>query len=144
LQIFNRGKCPECAAALFLSSDEISHQTQSISLISCKQYGKLFVPSSSVVKVTTSRDTFARRELLTWITLDKKKTKQIIHNVLMATQEDTFASLYEHSKQCHVLDINMRDEHDNVTRIKKLIAESYLKLFFHQFGKVYTERVIKK
>jgi hypothetical protein len=102
----------------------------------------LFVPSSSLVKVTTSCDTFARRELLNWTTLDKKKTKQIIHNVLMATQEDTFASLYEHSKQCHVLDINMRDE--NVTRIKKLIAESYLKLFFHQFGKVYTERVIKK
>ena len=43
----------------------------------------------------------------------------------MATQQDTFASLYEHSKQCHVLDINMRDE--NVTRIKKLIVESLFK-----------------
>ena len=141
-RLYKTLKCPECAAALFISSDEVGHQTQSISLISCKQYGKLFVPSSSVVKVTTSCDTFARQELLNWTALDKKKTKQIIHNVLVATQEDTFASLYEHSKECHVLDINMRDE--NVTRIKKLIAESYLRLFLHQFGKVYTERVIKK
>ena len=83
---------------------EVGHQTQSISLISCKQYGKLFVPSSSVVKITTSCDTFARRELLNnWTALEKKKTKQIIHNVLVTTQEDTLASLCERSKEYHVL-----------------------------------------
>ena len=103
-RLYKTLKCPECAAALFISSDEVGHQTQSISLISCKQYGKLFVPSSSVVKITTSCDTFARRELLNnWTALEKKKTKQIIHNVLVTTQEDTLASLCEHSKEYHVL-----------------------------------------
>lgn len=53
-----------------------------------------------------------------------------------------FDELFEHSRQCHILDQDMQDDH--ISHLIKLIVKSYLRLFFYQFGKVYTERVIKE
>ena len=53
------------------------------------------------------------------------------------TKVSTFHDLSEHSKQCHVLDENMIDDH--ITSLVKLIAKTYLHLFMYQFSKVYTE-----
>ena len=62
--------------------------------------------------------------------------------MLQETKPNTFAELFEHSRQCHILDEYMRDDH--ITNLIRLIVKSYLDLFFYQFGKVYTERIIKE
>ena len=41
----------------------------------------------------------------------------------------------------HVLDTDFRDDH--ITVIIKLIANTYLTTFLHQFARVYTQRIIK-
>lgn len=56
-------RCSECAMALFQPSEEINQVPDAFSLLACKQYGKLSVPSSSLVRVITSTDKFARNQL---------------------------------------------------------------------------------
>ncbi len=135
-------KCGECAAALYQLPDEVDPHPQTTSLLACKQSGKLFVPSSSVIKVVTSTDNFARQHLHCWTSIKKNNIVKIVSDVLQNTKLSTFTEQVEHSQQCHILDENMRDDH--ITSIIRLIVESYLKLFLHQFGRVYTERVIKE
>ena len=135
-------KCPNCAAALFEPPEEIHQHCKTTSLLSCKRSGKLFIPSPSVVKVVTSTDNFARHQLHSWSSLEKRKTDKIFCDVLQATKSCTFEKLFEHSRQCHILDQDMRDDHISV--LIRHIVNCYLKLFFYQFGKVYTERVIKE
>ena len=53
-----------------------------------------------------------------------------------------FLSLQEHSQQCHVLDEHIRDDH--ITTLIKLIVKHYLVVFYHQFDRIYTERIIKR
>ena len=53
----------------------------------------------------------------------------------------TFLAIQEHSKQFHVLDQHLRDDH--ITILIKLIVKNYLVIFYHQFGRIYTERIIK-
>jgi hypothetical protein len=74
--------------------------------------------------------------------IKKNNIVKIVSDVLQNTKLSTFSELVEHSQQCHILDANMRDDH--ITSIIRLIVESYLKLFLHQFGCVYTEHVIKE
>ena len=65
----------------------------------------------------------------------------MLSDVLSATRSNTFQLLSEHSKESHILDQNLRDDH--ITIIIKGIVKQYLVLFYHQFGKVFTERILK-
>ena len=66
---------------------------------------------------------------------------KITTTVLHEMQNVTFLSTLEHSQQCHVLDEHLRDDH--VTTLIKLIVKNYLLIFYHQFGRIYTEPIIK-
>ena len=136
--------CPDCATALYQSSDSSNDYGYScnLSLISCKRFGNLLVPSWSVYKVVQSVDRIARRELCNWQGISSDMNKQIESKVLQDTKMSTFTSISEHSKATHILDEHMRDDH--ITILIKLITQKYLKIFCFQFGRVYTERIIKK
>ena len=58
------------------------------------------------------------------------------------TRNATFQSLNEHSKEIHILDSELRGDH--FTCIIKMIVENSLLLFCHQFGKIFTERILRK
>ena len=135
-------KCPECASALHEPAPPNDTAGHCPSLLTCKSYGKLCTPSSSVVVVITLTDRLARQELCRWTSIDKKSITKITYNVVKETKASTFHDLYEHSMQCHVLDENMIDDH--ITSLIKLITKKYLHLFMYQFSKVYTERIIKE
>ena len=137
-------KCPECAEALYQPAD-VAHDHQyhhSITLLSCKCYGKLLVPSLSVVKVVTTTDKIARQVLSSWSSLNKEKKEKIYTDVLKETKLQTFQDFFQHSQQCHVLDGNLSDDH--ITILIMHIAKLYLQLFLYQFGKVYTQRIVKE
>ena len=135
--------CPECTAALYNNSDtSISYvHTGAKSLLTCKKYGNLLLPSYSVYKVMTCLDKLARRSLCKWSSFNKQDKLAIAMSVLKETRNTTFLSIQNHSMETHILDNNLRD--DRVTFIIKEIVQHYLTLFFHQFSRVYTERMIK-
>ena len=122
-------KCPECAEALYQPSDVVyDHQYHhSITLLSCKSYGKLLIPSLSVVKVVTTTDTLASQELCSWRSVNKEKKEKLYSEVLKETKLQTFQDLFHHSQQCHILDDNLRDDHISI--LIKNIAKLYVQLF---------------
>ena len=135
--------CSDCAEALYSSGDSCNHGYQShLSLLSCKRYGNLIVPSQSVFKVVSCVDKLARKELCKWASFPNSVTSAITSSVLAETRNSTFSSMQAHSMENHILDSHLRDDH--ITVLIKLIVSNYLTLFFHQFGKVYTERIIKR
>ena len=112
-KLLKKIKCPECAESLYQPAD-VAHDHQyhhSITLLSCKCYGKLLVPSLSVVKVVMTTDTIARQALSSWSSLNKDKKEKIYTDVLKETKLQTFQDLFQHSQQCHILDGNLRDDH---------------------------------
>ena len=135
--------CPECAAALYNNSDtSISHfNTGAKSLLTCKKYKNLLLPSYSVYKVVTCVDKLARKSLCKWSSFNKQDKLAITMSVLKETRNTTFLPIHSHSKETHILDNDLRDDH--VTFIIKEIVQHYLTLFFHQFSRVYTERMIR-
>ena len=135
--------CPECAAALYNNSDtSISYvHTGAKSLLTCKKYGNLLLLSYSVYKVVTCLDKLARRSLCKWSSFNKQNKLAIAMSVLKETKNTTFPSIQNHSKETHILDYNLREDH--VTFIIKEIVQHHLTLFSHQFSRVYTERMIK-
>ena len=132
--------CPDCAAALHVSSENIFRNGH-LSLFSLKKYGELLIPSSSIIKVVDCVDRKACRALCKWASLSRESNAQILSDVSSATRNNTFHSLSEHSKECHILDKNLRDDH--ITIIIKGIVKQYLVIFYHQFGVVFTERILK-
>eukprot|EP00794_Sanderia_malayensis_P011743 gene11743-12964_t len=135
--------CPECVVALYEDCNMANeHAYTCSSLISCKRYGKLFIPSNSVFKIVQHVDKVARTHLGNWQYISKEVNTKIMMLVLQETRTNTFQSLQEHSVQSHVIDNELRDDH--ITVLIKLIVKHYLILFYYQFGKVYTERVIKQ
>ena len=134
---------PDCVSALYdNSSTSIAHDFQKPkSLFNCKQYGNLMLPSDSVYRVVACVDKIARLSLCKWSSFTKKDQLAISMSVLEETRTSLFSSIQDHSKENHILDGDMRDDH--ITIIIKEIAKHYLTLFFHQFSRVYTERVIK-
>ena len=137
-QILTSIDCPECVEALFDNS-EVDHAYQrSTSLFSCKKYGNLNSPSQSVYSVVSTVDRLARKELCTWSTMSQYEVLKIRMSVLQETRR-TFSSLQQHSIENHIVDAHLRDDH--VPLIIKLLVDKYLNLFFHQCGRVYTERI---
>ncbi len=53
----------------------------------------------------------------------------------------TFTSLEQHSRECHILDQNLRDDH--ITRLIHAVSHLYTKIFLYRFGKMYSEKVIR-
>ncbi len=78
----------------------------------------------------------ARRALGKWAYLSKETNAKILSEVLQEKKNATLQSLSEHSKECHILDGELRNNH--ITKIVKLIFKNYLILLHHQFGKVFT------
>ena len=134
--------CPECAAALHVSSEgnSIFHNGH-LSLLSCKKYGELLIPSRSVYKIVDCVDRKVRLALCKWASLSKESNAKILSDVLSAMRNNTFQMISEHSKQCHILDQNLRDDHISI--LIKEIVKQYLIIFYHQFGRVFTERILK-
>ena len=136
--------CPDCVPALQSNSEssDFRYYQNHLSLLSCKKYGNLIVPSFSVYKVVDSVDKKARRALCKWAYLSKETNAKILSEVLSETRNSTFQSLSQHSKESHILDGELRDDH--ISKIIKLIVKNYLILFYHQFGKVFTERILRR
>ena len=136
--------CPECVAAFYDNSGtSVGHDyLNSKSLLSCKRYGNLISPSDSLYRVVTCVDKLARKSLCKWSSFTNQDKLAITMSVLEETRNTLFPSIQDHSKENHILDSEMRDDH--ITVIIKEIVNHYLKLFFHQFSRVYTERVIKR
>ena len=105
--------CPECAAALYNNSyTSISYvHTGAKSLLTCKKYGNLLLLSYSVYKVVTCLDKLARRSLCKWSSFNKQDKLAIAMSVLKETRNTTFLSIQNHSKDTHILDNNLRDDH---------------------------------
>ena len=59
-------KCPECASALHEPAPSNDMAGHCPSLLACKRYGELCIPSPSVVAVITLTDRLARQELCRW------------------------------------------------------------------------------
>ena len=93
--------------------------------------------------VVSTVDKLARKELCTWSTMSQHEVLKIRTSVLQETRSRTFSSLQQHSIENHILDTHLRDDHVTFIIIK-LIVDKYLDLFFHQFGGVYTERIINR
>ena len=137
-------ECADCVSALQSNSENGNdHNFQNhVSLLSCKRYGDLIVPSQSVYQVVNCVNKEAQKALCKWARLSKETNATILSNVLSKTRNSTFQSWIQHSKEAHVLDSELRDDH--ITSIVKLIVKNYLVLFYHQFGKVFTERILRK
>ena len=136
--------CPECVAAFYDNSGtSVGHDyLNSKSLLSCKRYGNLISPSDSLYRVVTCVDKLDRKSLCKWSSFTNQDKLAITMSVLEETRNTLFPSIQGHSKENHILDSEMRDDH--ITVIIKEIVNHYLKLFFHQFCRVYTERIIKR
>ena len=85
-------ECPECAVALYHNSNSSGdHGYQShLSLLSCKHYGNLVVPSWSVYKVVECVDKVARTELCIWQCTSKEINVKITTAVLHEMKNRTF------------------------------------------------------
>ena len=99
------------------------------------------LPSDSVYRVVPCVNRIARRSLWKWLSFTKKDQLAITISVLEETKTTLFSTIQEHSKENHILDGDLRDDH--IAIIIKEITKHYLTLFFYQFSRVYTDRVIK-
>ena len=137
-------QCPECVAAFYdNSSTPVGHDYLTPkSLLFCKQYGNSILPSDSLYRVVSSVDKLARKSLCKWSSFTNQDKLAITMSVLEETRNTLFPSIQEHSKENHILDSEMRDDH--ITVIIKETVKHHLKLLFHQFSRVYTERVVKR
>ena len=136
--------CPDCVTSLYVNAETPEENTYNchLSLLACKRYGRLMIPSKSVCKVVDCTDRKARRALCKWASLTKESNAKILSEVLSEMKNHTFESISDHSKEIHILDHNLRDDHISV--MIKEIVKQYLVLFYHQFGRVFTERILKK
>ena len=104
-------------------------------------YGALKLPSQSVVKVVSCTDRVVRKSLCTWSSFTTKVKLGTTTSVLQETRNSVFSSIQVHLMENHVLDTDFRDDH--ITVMIKLISNTYLTTFLHQFARMYTERIIK-
>ena len=121
-------KCPECAVALYQSSSDCDHILQQKStLLAFKAYGKLFVPSSSVVRVVQTTDKLVREMLLDWQNVTRPSKEKVVIHVLQRMKIRVFLSLQDHSRQGHILEERMDD---HITAMIKHISRSYIKFSY--------------
>ena len=117
-------KSPECAIALVaidnsqanvLVPDDHSYcsnsKPESQSLISIKSYGKLTTPSPSVVKVVKATDRNLRQLVGNWTSVKKTAISRLKSNVLQDVKASCFQNLQQHSRESHVLNEELRDDH---------------------------------
>ena len=134
--------CPDCISALHGNPESSEFFANHISLLFCKKYGNLIVPSNSVYEVVDCVDKEVRKAFCKWAHLAKETNGKIMLHVMAKTRNSTFQSLNEHSKENHILDNELRDDH--ITYIIKMIVKNYLLLFYHQCGKVFADRILRK
>ncbi|CAB4017604.1 Hypothetical predicted protein, partial [Paramuricea clavata] len=104
-------------------------------------HGYIGVPSQSVVKVVQVTDKILREKLHQWHLMQKKTLQEIKKQVLQETKPSTFIELQQHSRECHILDENLRDDH--ITTLVHGISDLYVKIFIHRFGKIYSEKIVR-
>lgn len=135
-------KCPECVASLYQAVDSNSISYGSSSLTKCKTYGDLLTPSNSVFKIVKVTDRLARIELKSWATITDACINRIVQKALIETKGSAFSSLEQHSIAHHILDSRLRDDH--ITILIKSVTELYIKIIFHRFSRIYTERIMRQ
>ena len=135
-------KFPECVASLYQAVDSNSISYGSSSLTKCKIYGDLLTPSNSVFKIVKVTDRLARIELKSWATITDACINRIVQKALIETKGSTFSSLEQHSIAHHILDSRLRDDH--ITILIKSFMELYIKIIFHRFSRIYTERIMRQ
>ena len=151
-QLIPSTKCVECVDAMVAEDqttipDHLSYTqvcpNTSNKLIALKSYhnGALTIPSPSVLKVVHATDKILRRKLHQWHLLNKKALQEIKQEVLKETKPSTFTALQQHSRDCHILDHYLRDDH--TTLLIHGISSLYTKIFLYRFGKVYSEKVVR-
>ena len=143
-KLFDSISCHECAAALCEDSETSKFHSYegNLTLLACKRYGNLIVPSHSVCRVVSCVDRKARQALCKWATISNEINRKIQFEVIHEMKNITFQSISDHSRENHIIDLNLRDDH--ITIIIREIVKQYLLLFYHQFGRVFTERVLKR
>ena len=91
-------KCPDCANALYQSSNQ-DHVLQSkTTLLSFKAYGNLFVPSSSLYRVVQTTDKLVREMLVNWHDTSKQRKERVVLEVVKELKNRVF--LCYKSTQC--------------------------------------------
>ena len=149
-QLIPSTKCVECVDALVAEDrntepDHSSYTRTSPNscnnLICLKSYDNLIFPSRSVVKIVQVTDKILRERLHQWHSLKKQSLQAVKQQILQETKPFTFTSLEQHSRECHVLDENLSDDH--ITQLIHAISDLYTKIFVHRFGKVYSEKVVR-
>ena len=135
-------KCPECVASLYQPADNNNITYGSSSLTKCKAYGDLLIPSTSVFKVVNVTDRLVRTELMSWATITGSCISKIVLKTRSETKRSAFSSLEQHSIESHILDSSLRDDH--ITILIKSVAELHIKIIFHRFSRIYTDRVMRQ
>ena len=108
----------------------IFHFYHATSMVNCE----LLIPSRSVYKVVDCVDKKAScLAFCKWTSLSKETNDQILSDFLSTMRNNTIQRS-ENSKECHILDHNLRD--DNISIIIKEIVKQYLIIFYHQFGRL--------
>ena len=79
-------------------------------------------PVSVCISSSQLRPQGSPKSIIEWAHLSKETNTTILSNVLSKTRNSTFQSLIQHSKETHVLDSELRDDH--ITSIVKLIAKN--------------------
>ena len=123
--------CLEYVAAFYDNSGtSVGHDYFNAgSLLSCKWYGNLISPSDSLYRVVTCVDKLGKKSLCRWYSFTNQDKIAITMSVLEETRNTLFPSMQDHSKENHILDSEMRDDH--ITVIIKIVNH-YLKLFLIQ------------
>ena len=132
-------ECPECVTALHGHPESTcGFNNGHLSLLSCKKYGELIIPSRSVYRVVIVS---IGRCVLPYAGGHPYHKKQM-HTSCQMFYLKQGTTPFDHSEQCHILDQNLRDDHISI--IIKGIIKKYLVIFYHQFGPVFIEKILKK
>lgn len=107
----------------------IFHFYHATSMVNCE----LLIPSRSVYKVVDCVDKKACLAFCKWTSLSKETNAQILSDFLSTMRNNTIQRS-ENSKECHILDHNLRD--DNISIIIKEIVKQYLIIFLSSVWKI--------
>lgn len=91
-KIFRSADIPDCGEALYCNFDASGYWLDNdgfqrkLSLLSCKKYWNLLIPSTSVFKIVWFTDRLLRQELCSWTSFNKSTRLKVISNVLQQSR----------------------------------------------------------
>eukprot|EP00795_Rhopilema_esculentum_P015525 gene15525-6788_t len=103
-KILEQIECSECASSLYQPSESTHLERGKTSLLSCKRYGNLLVPSTSVCKVVECVDKVARSKLCKWVNISSETNAQVTSEVLERTRNKVSNLDEESEEQCDMIE----------------------------------------